>query len=108
MKDHLRKYQYYYFFLSDKISISICIEMLKQQHQDISCANNCQSDLFVSFVSGLDPVDNFREKFKVGFWGVFSHQEVQDFKTFVQVILFEIDCSIFCTNLYELLCQFIG
>ena len=26
----------------------------------------------------------------------------------VQVILFEIDCSIFCTNLHELFCQFIS
>ena len=51
--------------------------MLKQQHQDISCANNCQSDSFFSFVSGLDPIDHFREKFKEDFSGV------HDFKTFV-------------------------
>ena len=29
-------------------------------------------------------------------------------KEFVQVILFEIDCAIFYTNLYELFCQFIS
>ena len=50
--------------------------MLKQ-HQDISCVNNCQSDLFFSFVSGSDPIDSFREKFKEDFSGV------HDFKTFV-------------------------
>ena len=50
--------------MSDKITILIIqlfIEMLKQQHQDISCANNCQSDLFFSLVSG------FRETFFEGF-----------------------------------------
>ena len=31
-----------------------------------------------------------------------------DLKAVVQVILFEIDCSIFHTNLYELICQFIS
>ena len=27
---------------------------------------------------------------------------------FAQVILFEIDCAIFCTNVHELFCQFVS
>ena len=43
------------------VTNSIFIEMLKQQHQDISCTNKWQSDLFFSFVSG------FKEKKFEGF-----------------------------------------